>query len=143
MMALEYRIYDPEIKLYYTANARATILNWRAATFLAESFQDPPPYKLDYAYLEDHIFSREELESMSYDELVRTFAQMLYARGRIGLRDLDNDSLWTSQCLATGGRRRPRDFEVRYEEEPHADPGGDRGQEYRNPEVPEDDPREL
>lgn len=84
----EHVIYDPEIKLYYTADGRKTILNWKAATFLAESFRDDPPYSVEYSYLEDHVFSRKELESMSHDDLADLFAAMLYVKGRIGLRDL-------------------------------------------------------
>lgn len=83
-------IYDPEIKLYYTAEGRRVILNWRAAKFLAESFGDDPPYSVEYSYLEDHVYSREELEAMSNEELIDLFAAMLYVKGRMGLRDLEN-----------------------------------------------------
>lgn len=86
----EIEIYDPEIKLYYTAEGRQVVLNWRAATFLAESFGDAPPYSLEYSYLEDHVYSREELEAMTREELVNLFAAMLYVKGRMGLRDLEN-----------------------------------------------------
>ncbi len=84
----EYNIYDPEIKLYYTANGKSTIFNWRAATFLAEAFGDDPPYSLEYSYLEDHVFSRDELESMRTDEIANLLAALLYVKGRMGLRDL-------------------------------------------------------
>ena len=87
---LEHLIYDPEIKLYYTADGRATVLNWRAATFLAEAFNDAPPYNVEFSYLEDHVFSREELEAMSQEDLGKLFAALLYVKGRIGLRDLQN-----------------------------------------------------
>jgi hypothetical protein len=83
-------IYDPEVKLYYTAEARRVILNWRAAKFLAESFGDDPPYSVEYSYLEDHVYSRDELEAMSKEELMDLFAAMLYVKGRMGLRDLEN-----------------------------------------------------
>lgn len=84
----EQSIYDPEIKLYYTADGRATILNWRAATFLAEAFHDDTPYSLEYSYLEDHVFSREELEALQPEELMNLFAVILYVKGRMGLRDM-------------------------------------------------------
>ena len=84
----EHWIYDPEIKLYYTADGRATILNWRAATFLAESFGDDPPYSVEFSFLEDHVFSRDELEAMPHEDLMNLFAALLYVKGRVGLRDL-------------------------------------------------------
>jgi hypothetical protein len=86
----EMEIYDPEVKLYYTADRRQVVLNWRAATFLAESFGDDPPYSLEYSYFEDHVFSRDELEVMTREELVSLFAALLYVKGRMGLRDLEN-----------------------------------------------------
>jgi hypothetical protein len=85
----EATIYDPEVKLHYTSNGRSTILNWRAATFLSESFHDAPPYRVDYSYLEDHVFSRDELEAMSEKDLADLFAEILYVKGRMGLRDLE------------------------------------------------------
>ena len=36
---IEGDVYDAEIKLFYTANSRKTVLNWRAATLLAEAFK--------------------------------------------------------------------------------------------------------
>lgn len=84
---IEADIYDAEIKLFYTANSRKTILNWRAATLLAEAFKDDPPYKLEYEYLSDHIFTREELQSKSRGELAQILASMLYVKGRLGWRD--------------------------------------------------------
>lgn len=86
---VEVEVYDPEIKVYYTADGRSTIFNWRAASFLAEFFGDDPPYKGDYAYLENHLFTRDELESMSIDELAGLFAELIYVKGRMGLRDLE------------------------------------------------------
>jgi hypothetical protein len=80
-------IYDAEVKLFYTANGRATILNWRAATLLAEAFGDQPPYKLEYEYLADHIFTREELKPKSRAELGQLLASLLYVKGRMGWRD--------------------------------------------------------
>jgi hypothetical protein len=81
-------IYDPEIKLFYTANGRSTILNWRAATFLAEAFGDDPPYRLEFSYLEDHIFTRDELKDMTTEQLAQLLASILYVKGHMGWRDL-------------------------------------------------------
>ncbi|MBI2843114.1 MAG: hypothetical protein HYX78_06910 [Armatimonadetes bacterium] len=89
-------IYDPEVKLYYTANGRATILNWRAATFLAEVFNDLPPYNVEYSYLDDHVFSREELDGLPVEDLVNLFAVLLYIKGRMGLRDLEDKHTYFS-----------------------------------------------
>jgi len=83
----EAEIYDAEIKLFYTANGRKTILNWRAATLLAEAFGDQPPYNLDYEYLSDHLFTREELQSLTRGELAQMLASLLYVKGRLGWRD--------------------------------------------------------
>ncbi|MDO8683036.1 MAG: hypothetical protein Q7N50_06110 [Armatimonadota bacterium] len=80
-------IYDPEVKLYYTSNGRSTILNWRAATFLAEAFGDDPPYNLEFSYLEDHIFTRDELKAMMMEQLAELLASMLYVKGHMGWRD--------------------------------------------------------
>lgn len=85
---VEFDIYDPEVKLYYTAEGRVTIFNWRAASFLAEFFGDDPPYRADYRYLESHLFTRDELEAMSVEELATLFAESLYVKGRMGVRDL-------------------------------------------------------
>jgi hypothetical protein len=82
-------IYDPEVKLYYTAGARTTILNWKAAIFLAESFGDAPPYSVEYSFLEDHIFTRKELEELSAEQLARILASLLYVKGHMGLRDYE------------------------------------------------------
>ena len=80
-------IYDAEVKLFYTANGRATILNWRAATLLAEAFGDQTPYKLEYEYLSDHVFMRDEVRRKSRSELTETLASLLYVKGRMGWRD--------------------------------------------------------
>lgn len=84
---VESDIYDAEIKLFYTANGRKTLLNWRAATLLAEAFRDPPPYHVDFDYVAEHIFTRKELKEMKRAELVRLLAALLYVKGKIGLRD--------------------------------------------------------
>lgn len=84
---VEADIYDVEVKLFYTANGRSTILNWRAATLLAEAFGDQPPYKLEYEYLADHIFTREELRPKSRADLGQMLASLLYVKGRMGWRD--------------------------------------------------------
>lgn len=84
---IETEIYDAEIKLFYTAHGRKIVLNWRAATLLAEAFKDEPPYKLEYEYLADHIFSREELKSRNRAELSELLASLLYVKGRMGWRD--------------------------------------------------------
>ncbi len=85
--AVEADIYDAEVKLFYTANGRSIILNWRAATLLAEAFGDQPPYNLEYEYLADHIFTREELRPRSRAELAQLLASLLYVKGRMGWRE--------------------------------------------------------
>ena len=80
-------VYDAEIKLFYTANSRKTVLNWRAATLLAEAFNDEPPYKVEYEFLADHIFTREELKGKPRTELSQTLASLLYVKGKMGWRD--------------------------------------------------------
>jgi hypothetical protein len=82
-------IYDPEIKIYYTTDGRKTILNWRAAAFLAEAFGDSPPYRVEFSYLEDHVFSREELASVNTDDLSELLASILYVKGHMGWRDFE------------------------------------------------------
>lgn len=84
---VEADIYDVEIKLFYTANGRSTILNWRATTLLAEAFGDQPPYNLEYEYLAGHTFTREELRPKSRTELGQLLASLLYVKGRMGWRD--------------------------------------------------------
>lgn len=84
---IEADVYDAEVKLFYTANGRSTVLNWRAATLLAEAFGDQPPYKLEYEYLADHIFTREELRGKNRSDLAQLLATLLYVKGRMGWRD--------------------------------------------------------
>ncbi|MGQ9454605.1 MAG: hypothetical protein ACUVRS_06775 [Armatimonadota bacterium] len=84
---IESEIYDAEIKLFYTANSRKIVLNWRAATLLAEAFGDDPPYNVEFDYLSDHIFTREELEPMKKSELAKLLATVLYVKGKMGWRD--------------------------------------------------------
>ena len=76
-------IYDVEVKTIYTTRGRTVILNWRAATFLAEAFGDDPPYDLQLEYLNGHVFSRTELADMSTDDLADLLARLLYAKGLI------------------------------------------------------------
>jgi len=80
-------IYDAEVKLFYTANSRSTILNWRAATLLAEAFGDQPPYNVEYEYLADHVFTRDEIRRKQRSELSQILASLLYVKGRMGWRD--------------------------------------------------------
>jgi len=84
---IEAEVYDAEIKLFYTAESRKTILNWRAATLLAEAFGDEPPYKLEYEYLAEHIFTREELTDKKRSELAQMLASALYVKGKVGWRE--------------------------------------------------------
>lgn len=86
----ETRIYDPEVKLFYTAHGRRIVLNWKAATFLAEAFGDDPPYSVDFDYVQDHIYTREELEGKSRDELRDLLSTILYVKGHMGLRDYED-----------------------------------------------------
>jgi len=85
-------IYDAEVKLFYTANGRATILNWRAATLLAEAFDDQAPYNLEYEFLSDHVFTRDEFRKKTRSELVQLLASLLYVKGRMGWRDYQRRS---------------------------------------------------
>ncbi len=80
-------IYDAEVKLFYTANSRNTILNWRAATLLAETFGDWPPYNVYYDYLSEHVFARDEICRESRAELIKILSSLLYVKGRMGWRD--------------------------------------------------------
>lgn len=84
---VEATIYDAEVKLFYTAHSRSIILNWRAATLLAEAFGDEPPYNVEYEYLSEHVFTREEIRRKSRTELGRLLATLLYVKGRMGWRD--------------------------------------------------------
>ena len=89
---IDAHIYDAEIKLFYTAHGRKTILNWRAATLLAEVFKDEPPYKLEYEYLADHVFTRDELAGTKRAEMTQLLASLLYVKGRLGWRDYQRRS---------------------------------------------------
>jgi len=89
---VESDIYDAEVKVFYTAHSRKTILNWRAATLLAETFGDEAPYRIEYDYLAEHIFTREELKSRSREELAQLLGGLLYVKGKIGYRDYQRRS---------------------------------------------------
>ncbi|MFQ3548408.1 MAG: hypothetical protein SNJ70_01485 [Armatimonadota bacterium] len=80
-------IYDAEVKVFYTAMSRKTILNWRAATLLSEVFGDDPPYRLEFEYISDHIYTRDELKQKKRSELSSLLASILYVKGRIGWKD--------------------------------------------------------
>ncbi len=84
---VEADVYDAEIKLFYTAKGRKTILNWRAATLLSETFKDPPPYNPEYEFLMDHVFTREELKPVRRSELAHMLSSLLYVKGKMGWRD--------------------------------------------------------
>lgn len=88
-------IYDAEVKAAYTTHGRTTVLNWRAATFLAEAFGDDPPYDLRLDYLNGHIFGRAELETLSAHELADLLAGILYVKGLITWEEISakQDSL--------------------------------------------------
>ncbi|HUV05936.1 MAG TPA: hypothetical protein VMX94_12630 [Armatimonadota bacterium] len=81
-------IYDVEVKTIYTTGGRTVILNWRAATFLAEAFGDDPPYDLRLEYLNGHVFTRTELVDMAADDLADLLARLLYAKGLITWEEL-------------------------------------------------------
>jgi len=81
-------IYDVEVKTTYTRHGRTIILNWRAATFLAECFSDDPPYDVQLEYLNGHVFSRVELADMTTDDLAELLARLLYAKGLITQEEL-------------------------------------------------------
>lgn len=81
-------IYDAEVKAAYTTHGRTVILNWRAATFLAEAFGDDAPYEVHVEYLNGHIFSRSELEGISPEDQGELLARLLYAKGLILLEEL-------------------------------------------------------
>ncbi|MGC8863518.1 MAG: hypothetical protein ACP5R5_12195, partial [Armatimonadota bacterium] len=53
----------------------------------AEAFGDDPPYNVEYDYLAEHIFTREELKPMKRNELANLLASILYAKGKIGWRE--------------------------------------------------------
>ncbi|MHB0999499.1 MAG: hypothetical protein ACYC27_09655 [Armatimonadota bacterium] len=85
-------IYDIEIKAFYTTNGRNVVLNWRAATFLAEVLGDDPPYELQLEYLCSHIFSRVELGDISQEDLGNLLAYLLYSKGLIVYEDIASKS---------------------------------------------------
>jgi hypothetical protein len=76
-------VYDVEVKAVYTTNGRSVILNWRAATFLAEAFGDDPPYEVHLEFLNGHIFTRAELEGMQPHDMGEILVRLLYAKGMI------------------------------------------------------------
>jgi len=84
----EIDIYDVEVKTVYTSHGRKVIHNWRATTFLAEAFGDPPPYDLQIEYLNGHVFSRAELSEKSQEELAELLARLLYGKGLILLEEV-------------------------------------------------------
>ena len=86
----EVHIYDPEVKTFYTSHGRKTILNWRAATFLAEAFGDEPPYSVDFDYMQEHIYTRKELEGMSKEQMRDLLSTILYVKGHMGWRDYED-----------------------------------------------------
>lgn len=85
-------IYDVEVKVFYTAKGRRLILNWRAATLLAETFQDDAPYNLEFEYLVDHVFTRDELVHQRKSQLVHLLAGLLYVKGKMGWKDFQHKS---------------------------------------------------
>lgn len=88
----EIDIYDVEVKTVYTSHGRKVIHNWRATTFLAEAFGDPPPYDLQIEYLNGRIFSRAELSDQSREELAELLARLLYGKGLIVLDEVTEKS---------------------------------------------------
>ncbi|MCL6519611.1 MAG: hypothetical protein K6T99_07225 [Armatimonadetes bacterium] len=81
--------YDVEIKAVYTTNGRRKILNWRAASFLAEAFGDEPPYQADLEYLCSHVFTRAELEGKSNEELAELLAKLIFVKGQATLEEIE------------------------------------------------------
>ena len=81
-------VYDAEVKVVYTTHGRSTVLNWRAATFLAEAFGDDPPYDLQLDYLNGHVFTRAELETLSAHEMAELLTGILYVKGLITWEEL-------------------------------------------------------
>lgn len=88
-------VYDVEVKAAYTTGGCASVINWRAASFLAEAFGDDPPYDVRLDYLNGHVYTRAELEPMDAAELADLLAGLLYAKGLITLDELSakQDSL--------------------------------------------------
>ena len=81
-------IYDVEVKTVYTKRGRSIVLNWRAASFLAEAFGDSPPYDVRLEYLAGHVFSRAELEGVPVEGLADLLAQLLYVKGLLVREEL-------------------------------------------------------
>lgn len=92
----EVEVYDVEIKTVYTKQGRNVVLNWRAAAFLAEAFGDEPPYDLQAEFLQGHVFTRAELESLEPREMAELLARMLYAKGILALEELAERSVTLS-----------------------------------------------
>ena len=82
-------VYDVEIKTVYTRRSRSVVVNWRAASFLAQAFGDDPPYDLQLDYMTRHVFSRAELAGMSVVGLADTLARLLYVKGLLVRDELD------------------------------------------------------
>ena len=83
-------IYDPEIKVFYTIHGRKQILNWRAVTFLAEVFGDDAPYSVEMDYVQNHVYTRSELDLKDRDELQDLLSSVLYAKGHMGWYDYED-----------------------------------------------------
>lgn len=81
------QVYDAEVKVFYTCDSGKTVLNWRAATLLAESFGDAPPYNLEFEYLLEHIFTRDDLATKKRRELVHMLGRLMYVKGKMGYRE--------------------------------------------------------
>ncbi len=81
--------YDVEIKVVYTSHGRRKILNWRAASFLAEAFGDDPPYRADLEYLGSHVFTRAELEGKSTKDLADLLAKLLFVKGQANWDEIE------------------------------------------------------
>ena len=124
---VEADIYDAEVKLFYTANGRKTILNWRAATLLAEAFSEDPPYNVEYDYLLEHVFTREELQAHKRSELAQILAALLVRQGQdrpAGLPAAEPALRHNAQ--AASHRQYPRTLPLRRPPQPRDDHGRDR-----------------
>ena len=86
----ELSIYDPEVKVFYTSHGGRIILNWRAATFLAEAFGDECPYSVEFDYVQHHVYTRKELRGMHVDKLRDLLSTILYVKGHMGWRDYED-----------------------------------------------------
>lgn len=83
-------VYDIEVKTVYTKRGRLLVVNWRAASYLAEAFGDDPPYDLQFDYIAHHIFSRAELRGLSSGELAEVLARLLYVKGLLTRDELEH-----------------------------------------------------